>query len=226
MQGRSCHGDNCLQSISSRWGEMNFKRNLLFLLLAGLFLPVSLSPHAAWEVKKNEKGIKVATRKADGYAVEEFKAETTIDIPLPEAVKILKDVPRYKKWMYRLLKAEIVKELSPDSKIIYMKIDLPWPAEDRDMYIQMSDKVDLEKGIYESTNTGIDGYPKTDCIRMTNVTFSWILKSSEADKNKTRVIYTSKGDPAGKLPSWICNLGNVENPYQCLYNLRFKYKKN
>jgi len=205
---------------------MNFRKNLVIILVAAFSAPLALFPYAPWEVKKNENGIKVATRKADGYAVEEFKAETTIDIPLTEAIKILKDVPHYKKWMYRLLKAEIVKELSPDSKIIYMKIDLPWPAEDRDMYIQMTERVNMEKGIYESINTGIEGYPKTDCIRMTNVKFAWILTSREDDKNKTQVIYTSKGDPEGKLPSWICNLGNVENPYQCLYNLRFRYKKN
>lgn len=205
---------------------MNITKKFWVLLMALFLAPLPLFSDSEWKVKKDSNGIMVETRKADGYAIEEFKATTTIDIPFEKAVAILKDVPKYTLWMYRLLIAEIVDVKSPASKVMYMKIDLPIPVKDRDMYLAMTEKVDMKNGVYESNNTGIDGYKETDCIRMKKVSFSWILKRSAADKNKTEVLYTSKGDPAGKLPAWLCTLGNVDNPYKCLYNLKYKYIKN
>jgi hypothetical protein len=205
---------------------MNIKKNGWIIIAAVLLAPFPLLSDSAWKVKKNKNGILIETRKADGYAVEEFKATATLDMPFDKAVEILRDVQNYRLWMYKLVTAKTINESSPHSKIIYMKIDLPWPAKDRDMYLQTTEKIDRQNGVFEINNIGLGGYPETECIRMTKVTITWILTGDGTDKHKTHVLYSSKGDPAGKLPAWICNLGNVDGPFENLSNLKYKYKKN
>jgi hypothetical protein len=206
----------------------NVWKSILWIFVVTIFLsPLPLLSDGPWKVKKNSKGIMVETRTADGYEAEEFRATTTINTPFEKAVEIMKEVPKFVLWMPRLLEAKVVKEESPNSKIIYMAIDMPWPVKDRDMYVQMTEKLDLAKGVYERNNVGIDGYPiEPQRIRFKKVSFLWVLKRNEADKNKTDVLYTSKGDPAGKLPAWIINLGNVDIPHEFLFNLKYKYPKN
>ncbi len=208
-------------------GRKCWKR-IMWILTAAMFLSsLPLLSDGPWKVRKDSKGIIVETRTADGYAAEEFRATTTIDTPFEKVVEIMREVPNFVLWMPKLLEAKVIKEQSPNSKIIYMAIDMPWPVKDRDMYVQMTEKLDPAKGVYERNNVGIDGYPEVpQRIRFKKVSFLWVIKKNEADKNKTDVLYTSKGDPAGKLPAWIINLGNVEMPHEFLFNLKFKYKKN
>jgi hypothetical protein len=205
---------------------MKIKNSCWIVMALVMLVPFPLFSDGPWKVKKSKNGITVETRKADGYEVEEFKATTTLDMPFDRAVEILRDVQNYRLWMYKLVIAKTISEATPYSKIIYMKIDLPWPAKDRDMYLQATEKIDRQKRIFEINNTGLGGYPETECIRMKKVTITWVLTGDGTDNNKTHVVYSSKGDPGGKLPAWICNLGNVDGPFENLSNLKSQHKKN
>ena len=205
---------------------MNNKHYIAIAMALAFLGPLPLFSDGPWKVKKNRNGITVETRKADGYDVDEFKASATLDMPFDKAVEILRDVPNYTQWMYKLLVSKTISETSPQSKVIYMKLDLPWPARDRDMYVRTTETLDEKKGFFESSSVGVDGYPQSECIRMKRVTITWTLTGVGSDKSKTHVVYSSKGDPSGKLPAWICNLGSVDGPYENLSNLKFKYRKN
>ena len=186
-------------------------------LLFALILSVpALSQDTEWELKKDEDGIKVYTRLAEGSSIKEFKAMATLPIAATQLFAVLKDVEHYPTWIEDVQYAKMVAE--DDAALsFYYQLDMPWPIKNRDMALDM-DITNTADSIILKLNSNKDIEPvRDDFIRMNKVIGQWSLYPISA--NSTQVIHQFLADPEGSIPVWVVNAFIVEGPYKSMKNL-------
>jgi hypothetical protein len=174
-----------------------------------------------WEFALQQDGIDVYTRQSEGSDRVEFRGVVTVPDP-PEAVlAVLEEVERYPDWYARCRTARTLERFPPDARIVYMEIDLPFPAGDRDAVVRVERSREpgtLGDTIRVRISTAADAHPEVDgFIRMPRVEGGWLLEPGEAG---TRVQLQQLNDPGGSLPSWLTNMLVTDQPLTTLRGLR------
>ncbi|UKN01953.1 START domain-containing protein [Paracrocinitomix mangrovi] len=197
-------------------------KKLSFILL--ILTSLNVKAGTGWTIEKYEDGIKVYTRKVDGWDVEEFKAYATIDAPREKVREALLDIADFVKWFPDVDESAELSRSSYENRVIYYKIDLPWPADDRDIVLNYTVKNDEEKNeTIISMKENLTAKSKVDgVIRMTKTRGFWILKSNG---NKTDIHYQVLADPGGSMPTWLINMFIVDGPYDTIMALRKRVKQ-
>ena len=111
--------------------------------------------------------------------------------------------------------------MNKKERIIYYKIDVPWPATDRDVVLKLSVKFNKEKKEILIVMNSVIGYKKevSNVIRIKNASGFWRLTS---EGGKTKVVYQFLGEPGGDMPTWIVNMMIVDSPFNALIALKKK----
>lgn len=192
-------------------------RNSL-LLVALLLLPGLSMAQRDWELRKDEKGIKVFTKDVAGYGLKAGKAVTIFDAPLESCISVLKDVPRLKELFPNCSQAEPISVMGDTVQRHYLRFKAPWPVTDRDCAIQYSYRYDAKTRSVKVVATGLpDIYPRQEsAIRLTKGYGIWVF-TSLAD-GRTRLDYEFQSDPEGSIPSWLANSTVVDTPMGMLTN--------
>lgn len=203
-----------------------------FLMILVFFLFVisenCFSQEADWELRKNEDGIRVYTRKKEDSKAIEFKAVTSINAPVSNLIRILKDVEAYHLWMADLKIARKLKSISENEWFTYYIASVPWPLENRDVifFVQL---FNINGKTILSLKSKADFVPKNkDYIRINFAEGKWIF--TPEGENKTTVFYQFYADPEINVPIWITNIFIVKGPFDTLKNLKkialdMKYNK-
>lgn len=212
-----------IQKKMGQWRIKNtipslFKNTTLFILFSILSLNFSLAEDP-WELEKNSNGIKVYTRYTSKSSIKEFKAITTINADKLKISNILMKVGNYVSWYPDISESSLLKILNINERIVYYKLDVPWPADDRDAVLKFEIKKQSHEILikinclsnYKAKNDGV--------VRIIKASGFWKLTTNG---NKTKVVYQFLTDPAGSLPAWIINMMIVDNPYQTLVSLKKK----
>ena len=178
----------------------------------------------AWELEKNKDGIRVYTRKVNGYSVKEYKAYGTVNASRLDIARILTRVGDLMNWMPNVDESRVIDIVSPTKRIVYYTVDLPWPTDDRDVVLDYTVDTDDDKDItyiYMKENLTakgeVDGF-----VRMKKASGHYKLTS--IGQNKTKVEYQFLADPGGSLPSWLINMFIVDGPYDALQAIRDKVR--
>src|ERR1700739_3956713 len=88
-----------------------------------------------WELKKNENGIEVYTRKAATGNLKELRVVCELDATKAQLISTLQDINNYNAWVYCNRKSNVLKTINPDKIIYYTQTHLPWPLKDRDLIV-------------------------------------------------------------------------------------------
>lgn len=192
------------------------KNTILIILFTTLFSNFTLAENS-WELEKNANGIKVYTRTTASSPIKEFKAITTINADKLKISNILMKINNYVNWYPDISESSLLKIINANERIVYYKLDVPWPADDRDAVMKFEiNKQPHEILIKMNSLTGykakIDGV-----VRIGKATGFWKLTT---DGKKTKVIYQFLADPVGNLPAWIINMMIVDNPYKTMIALK------
>jgi hypothetical protein len=195
-------------------------------LLLSIFLSLSFNATIAqgkWELKKNENGIEVYTRKAASGNLKELRVICELDATRAQLISTLKDIDNYNQWVYSNKKSVILKTEDPDKIIYYTQCHMPWPLKDRDIIVELN--IDTSPDILNVVVKGLPDYiPKNDSyIRVPYSLAVW--KVTDGPDNKLKVDYSFSVDPGGSVPSWLVNATLPIGPYNSFMKLREVLKR-
>jgi hypothetical protein len=192
------------------------KRIFLFSVL---FLALSASmAQGNWELKKDENGIAVYTRKAATGNIKELRVLCELNATKDELISTLQNINNYSAWVYSNKKSVILKTETPRKITYYTQSHLPWPIKDRDLIIELD--IAPTPDVLNIQAKSLPNYLPLDnkYIRVPYSLATW--KVTQASGNKLKVDYTFSIDPGGSIPSWIVNATLAIGPYNSFVKLR------
>ena len=192
------------------------KKTLLFSLL--LFGITASMAQGKWELKKNENGIQVYTRRAAKGNIKELRVICELDATKAQLINTLEDISDYSGWVYSNKKSTVLKTITPQNIIYYTESHLPWPIKDRDLIVELF--ITPTPEVLNIEAKGLPDYlPKYDSyIRVPYSLAQW--KVTQAPDNKLKVDYTFSIDPGGNIPVWLVNATLAIGPYNSFMKLK------
>ncbi len=207
-----------------------FSRGLIYnflLLILVLFFLFPSNTNAQnfdktdWKLKTTKGNLKVYTRKNENSDVKEIRITTSINAPLTKVLEVLNDVSKYPKWVFKCMEAKKVKVNSSFDYVYYSKYDFPFPFVDRDIVVHSNQWEDEKNGVlysHSKATTSDMFLEKKGVVRITLLDAYW--KITPQKDGTLAVDYIALTDPAGKLPSWIVNLGITKGSTETLKRFR------
>jgi hypothetical protein len=179
-----------------------------------------------WNLIAQEKGITVLERETPGRGFPTFRGTGTVDANLYHVLAVLSDFTRHTEWMHACKTSRVIKKVSEKLRIIYMRIDSPWPISDRDAVYHTEsvlDRRNLSVNIeFKAIKSKLKGRV-SGVVRMDNLKGHWKLKA--LSPTKTWVDYQVDADPGGWLPKWLAKLASRRLPLYTIRSLRKQVKK-
>ena len=108
------------------------------ILFTCLFAFNNAKSQENWTLKKENNGIKVFSRKVEGFRMNELRVETILDCNLSQLVAVIADVNKYESWVYKTIRSDLLKQTSAADIYYYTQISVPWPFDNRDIVIHMT----------------------------------------------------------------------------------------
>lgn len=198
-------------------------KNVLLTLCAVAFAataqPTSIQ-NAKLSLHKNN--IKVWTYQNQNNPVFLYKAETTYDVPMEQAVSLILDVEHAVKWVPYMGSVRVLSR--DDSKgdfTLYMVLDFPFPLKDRDLVVQGKMIRDQHGQITIKNKALQKGYPlNPDYVRLTQYEGDWTFQRL-GDK-KVKVSTYGYANPEGSIPLTFVNMFVQQQPYQMLQKMKIQ----
>ncbi|MCD4682619.1 MAG: START domain-containing protein [Bacteroidales bacterium] len=197
-------------------------KKLLTIFLC-LLLTASIYSQGEWEIRKEEDGIKVYTRKVEGSKIQEFKAIAIMDAKLSSVIAVMKDVNNYPDFLKNLVETRLL-EANDTFQMHYLINKTPWPVTDRDgIFSSVFSQYYDTKLVKMTVKFEKDYVLENDkCVRMEDATGFWLFDPLET--NKVEVTYQMHIDPGGNIPSWVLNMFIVDAPIKDLKAIRERVK--
>ena len=173
-----------------------------------------------WELKKDEDGIKAYVRKVEGSSILEYKGTVRVNASVEEAVRFFEDDGRTPEWFYECTGSWVIQEKTPDEKIIYFSIHMPWPVKDRDAVFRRVRVIDPGTGAVKYETSALpDGYPEQKGkVRMPYMKGLWIF--TPLTEGGTEISYQEHSEVGGHIPDWLVNRLAVNVPFESLARFR------
>ena len=191
-------------------------RSFLLLILP-VFVLASFNANADsidWVLRKNENGITVYTRYAEGSNLKEVKVVNVVNSSLTGLVALLLDVKNYPNWIYACSEASTLSTISEQEQFQHQVTDVPWPVSDRDVVSHF--KISQDKGtkIITVINAGEpDRIPDKDgIVRVQH--FQSTYRFTPLPDGKVKVEFELYVDPGGNIPAWLINANIVAAPFK------------
>lgn len=173
----------------------------------------------------NKNNIKVWTYQDERNPVFLYKAETTYNVPIENAVSLILDVDHAVKWVPYM---GSIKVLSRDDKkgdfILYMVLDFPFPLKDRDLIVQGKMIKDANGQITIKNKAIQTGYAlNPNYVRLTDYQGDWTFQ--KLANNKVKVSTYGYANPEGSIPLTFVNMFVQQQPYQMLQKMKTELAK-
>ncbi|MDB5015674.1 MAG: hypothetical protein JWQ84_506 [Mucilaginibacter sp.] len=203
------------QLPNSPINQLMKKTLVIFSVLA--FLLSTVKAQGSWELKKDERGIAVYTRKAATGNIKELRVVCELDATKAQLISTLQDIAGYSAWVYSNKKSVILKAESPEKIIYYTQSHLPWPIKDRDLVVELN--INPTPEVLNIQAKSLPAYlPRNEnYIRVPYSLATWKVTQGA---NKLKVDYTFSVDPGGSIPSWIVNATLTVGPFNSFLKLR------
>ena len=193
---------------------------LLFVLV--MFPDVSRASELPWQLRINEDGITVNTRRVEASPILEYQGSVTVDAPLARVVSFYEDEKLMPSWYYQCVRSELVERENAESQIFYFVVHLPWPVSERDSVFRRIKSVDQTTGeVTYSLSALPEKLPiQKGKIRVLYLRSSW--RFTPLKDGRTEIHFQQHSNPGGSLPAMLVNKLVVDIPYNTLRNLRKK----
>lgn len=198
----------------------------LLLLTSTLLLCVStVFAQGNWELKKDDNGIQVYSRKPLTGNLKELRVVTTLDATENQLIAALQDVGNYTEWVYGNKKSALIKRVDAQTIIYFSEAHLCWPIKDRDLIVQLTVDQNPETKVLNMQAKSLPTYmpAKAGFIRIPYSLANWVV--TPVGDNKIKVDYTFSIDPGGSIPAWLVNATLAIGPYNSFVKLRELLKK-
>lgn len=194
---------------------MKIKHGLFFVLFLGFSQAFG---QGKWELRRDENGIQVFTRKAAKGNIKELRVLCELDATETQLISTLVDIDGYNSWVYSNKKSTIIKMVGPGNIIYYTQSHLPWPIKDRDLIVELN-IASSANGLNIQAKSLPDYLPRNnDYIRVPYSLAVWRVTPEAA--NKLKVDYTFSVDPGGSIPVWLVNATMTIGPYNSFLKLK------
>ena len=194
---------------------MKKKLSLFCLLLIGSSAAIA---QGKWELRKNQEGIAVYTRKAAKGSIKELRVVCELDATKAQLISTIENIADYNSWVYSNKKSTVLKMITPQNIIYYTQSHLPWPIKDRDLIVELN--ITSTPDVLNIQAKSLPDYlpRENDYIRVPYSLALW--KVTQAPDNKLKVDYTFSIDPGGSIPSWIVNATLTIGPFNSFVKLK------
>ena len=189
----------------------------VLVLAAMIFTLSAAQAQDTWELRRNENGITIYSRKINNqvqlHLLTEF--DCTPDILINELLRI----SNYPNWVYGNKSSGIIKKVNDHDIIYFTEAHLPWPIADRDLVIELTMSPATATTPLTIIAKSINGVlpPKSHFIRVPYSVATWHV--TPAQGNKIKIDYTFSLDPGGSIPGWLVNLTIATGPYKSFLKL-------
>ncbi|RNC88066.1 MAG: hypothetical protein ED556_02435 [Winogradskyella sp.] len=190
----------------------------IFILIA--VFSVFSNAQTDWKLKKDSNEIKIFTRSLLNESFDEYKAVTTVNVPIKKVVEELLTAPEY----FDECKSGIsyyLKKKSEDEHLFYARKDLPWPVKDRDI-ITLLTVIKINDYKYKLKLESLpDAIPeKNKTLRVKKLMGFWLLEEKD---RKTKITQQLLVNPEGSLPKFVVNKLLIKGPFKTFSDLREKF---
>ena len=179
-----------------------------------------------WRRIDTRDGVVVSTRAVPGQNLPEFRGVAVVEGTLFDLLGIVMDVKRHCEWRAKCHSARLVRKINDFERMIYTRIDAPWPVNDRDVVLRGKAMVHVKRRIVVSSFHAVRVASVPDVsgvVRMPRLQGSY--RFEELDKARVRVTYQVYSDPGGMLPAWLAARSARQLPYKTLTGLRKRVKQ-
>lgn len=192
----------------------------LLLMLSAVLFMLDSSVAQNWDLAKDKNGVKVYTRKIEGWGIKEYKVKMTVKASFSKVIATLKDVPGRYEWLHNTMEVREV-ERSSEMIAIYNKVDAPWPVSDRDNITKFSFSYPSSKTARVDMSV-LKTHKKAPIykgiVRVDRIKGHWYIK--DKGNGYIDVMQQCVAEPGGSIPDWLANSAVVDNPYNSMYNLK------
>ena len=196
---------------------MQFK--FLSILTFCLFLLSAANAQDKWDLRKNDHGFKIYSRRSSDGRLVELKLLCQFDATEDQLIKELLNIDDYTHWVYSNRKSGVIKRVNDHDVIYFTESHLPWPIQDRDLVIELNITPATATTPLTAIAKSVDGIlpPKKHFIRIPYSVSTWHI--TPAPGNKLNIEYTFSVDPGGSIPTWLANLTIATGPYKSFMKL-------
>lgn len=184
-------------------------KNIIILIACFVLFGFTFLAHK-WELKKEENGIKVYTKKVEGSKYEKCKALTNIKANLNVVFNFIKNPVNYKKFNDRIESIDVIKE-TKDKVLYYIKVDMPWPVCSRDGIYEITVKYKTDNEVLLVNRALPELLPEQEgYIRI--YLADTFYKLTKKENNSCYVHFEQHINPNGDVPAWLSNYYLVDGP--------------
>ena len=159
----------------------------------------------SWQLESSDDGIALYSGSVPETGVVPLKAVMTIPGTIEDVSVVLEDISRRGEWISNFDKSVLLERTNDYDQTEYLRVDLPWPAENRTAVIRATIRVsdDLRRATIaaQSVDSHIaDGLPKLVRAQVYASTFQ--MTQVEGHVEVLALVFI---DPRGRIPKWIVN---------------------
>ncbi len=191
-----------------------------------LFLPlIKIDAKDNWELIKDESGIEIYSKSGNNVEYIEIKGVSEVKSNLEALVALMQDVTGFKHWMHAAKETSLISKKNDYHFSYYMHSDIPWPAKDRDVVLNLKIFRNSKNGsIYTKTRNITGVIPEKNNIqRIASVKSSW--KFIPLGEDKIKIIFKTRIKPAIQLPDWLADKIYQLGPYHTIKNMKERVQK-
>jgi hypothetical protein len=191
---------------------------LLLIAVAPAQINIAFAEDAPWQLEKQKNDIGVYTRRVEDSPYLAVKGMVQLNVPMTQMPQLLGDGNGCSPWRAMCKSSQVIETVSEDDRYIYMVLDMPWPASDRDMVFHTTTSVDLEsKTTMVNLQSASARHPLQNNVRAESYG-KFIIQA--VDQNKVEFTYIMHTDLGGDLPANLVNQQLVESTFDDLTRLK------
>jgi hypothetical protein len=208
-----------MEQLFGLFNRCGFMKFAFFAVLSLVLISYTANAQDSWELRRDENGIKIYSRRPNGGKLVELRLLTKFNATPQQLLTTLLNVQDYSSWIYGSKRVGIIKKVNDHDIIYFTEAHLPWPIEDRDLVTELT--------VTPATTTtplivqakSIQGIlpPNPHFIRVPYSLGTWHIIPDGADK--INVEYTFSIDPGGSIPGWLVNMTIAGGPYKSFLKL-------
>lgn len=203
------------------------KKLNLCLMMVLLFVLNTLAVSASeWQPEIKKNGIDAYSRVVEGTDILEIRAITVVDARMEVIAEVLRDIPANVEWRPKCVECRLLERHNRNAMTTYTRIDLPWPVSDRDVVIKADTSINLNTGRVVVSLGSVDHYkapPPDGNVRITEFFSQYYLEY--INREQTGIIFTTRVNPAGSIPTFLVNMFNKRFAYEEMLGLTNMVKK-
>jgi hypothetical protein len=196
------------------------QRSFFLLITLTLTRIAPLVAQKNWELKKDEKDIRVYSKTSERSRFNTIKVATVLPVKLGALAALLLDIGNYPQWSFNSRQAYILKKTGPSEVWFYLLIHSPWPASDRDLVVHLRVTQDASTRVMHISEESVPDFipPKKGLVRVPLSTENWIV--TPLPGNHISVDYQLDLDPGASIPAWLINNFSTKGPFETFLHIR------